>query len=124
MKFAEQEHPDTVIGPDGEEHEFFYFLWGTRLPVRMFGGKVRGPWGRGPHFSEFLDKTTKEFILNNHHAAKLPYDQEGDAQQVSKEEFYQACDDYIAYWTPEEIERAERNAIAMRRAVEEEGKNG
>ncbi|MDH5722761.1 MAG: hypothetical protein OEY94_05505 [Alphaproteobacteria bacterium] len=118
MKFSEIDHPDKVIGPDGEEYQYVYYSYAD-IPVRVLAddtGYLK--------YSEVMDYKIKDFDMTNYHVGSIPYDSAGDAVLVTKEEFYKLCDDYLAYWTPEEIERAERNAIAMRRAVEEEEKNG
>ena len=112
MGFADTPQPDDT-GDQFEVTRFYkYYIYGG-VPVRVLK-TAHDRWVE----SEALDKETKQF-KKSEHLIKIMSDSSGDADEVSKEEFYKKCDEYIAYWTPEKIEQSKKDMEQFQKLIDE-----
>ncbi|MGH1378445.1 MAG: hypothetical protein ACRBB3_06455 [Alphaproteobacteria bacterium] len=115
MKFADQEWPDTVRVEGFEEIcQYKYYLFDWDIPVRTAVTALNNDI-----ISEAPDYKTRGIERNNNYLALMRDGNNHDAKEISKEEFYRRCDEYMAHWTPERIkEHEERRALDLKRSEE------
>lgn len=106
VPYADIEYPDsqtiTTGDRNGEVHTFEYYIFGSDIPILIrVCGKER--WISAKR----LDYKSGEFIYGNNYLSSIQCDTSGDADKVTKEEFYKACDDYMEFWTDDRIKAHE-----------------
>lgn len=102
MIFTDQEWPDDTGSQFPTVYTYAYYIY-AGTPVRVHSLPT-DRW----FAAERLNFRTGVFEENHEVRIKIQYDDYAcDADEVSKERFYKACDEYMAYWTPERIAEAE-----------------
>ncbi len=112
MGFADTPQPDDTGDQFEVKRYYRYYCYGS-IPVRV----ITTTHGRDI-MSEVLDKETKQFKPSQH-LTKITFDTSGDADEVSKEEFYKNCDEYLAHWTPERIEEQKKSSEQFQKLIDE-----
>lgn len=125
MDFADTEQPDsetiTIGERAGEVITFEYYIFGRNIPVLMHISE-RGGWIG----AKKLDYKTGEFVFSNNYIHSIKHDTSGDANKVTKEEFYKACDSYMEIWTDDKIKeheiQVEKNNMWFEEQRQKDGK--
>lgn len=97
MKFTDKEWPDNSGSTYEKLYTYSYYLFAS-IPIRLLS-MPNQKWCR----SEILNYRTGKFEYNYRYAELIKDDEAGEAQEISKEEFYKECEEYMAYHTPERI---------------------
>lgn len=101
MVFTDQEWPDDTGSQFPKVYTYAYFLY-ARTPVRVHR-LPKDNWCT----AEKLNFRTGAFEEDVEALLKVEFDISADAYEVSKEQFYKKCDEFMAYWTAERIAEME-----------------
>lgn len=113
MGFADTPQPDDTGDRFEVKRHYKYYIYANSIPVRaMLTAHER--WVG----TEVPDKETGEF-KESEHLVRILNDEAGEMQEVTKEEFYKKCDEYLAYWTPERIEDSKKGLEQFQKLIDE-----
>lgn len=105
MGFADTKHPDTVICGQGKELcTYKYYILDSDRPIRIAINDKENFID-----ADVVDKKTRKLEPNIDLLVSIEFTENHEIKEITKDEFYQKCDEYMAYWTPERIEEWEKD---------------
>ena len=112
MGFADTPQPDDT-GDQFEVKRYYKYYNFASIPVRMIVTSHERPVA-----TEALDKETHTFKPSQH-LTKITFGLSADADEITKDEFYKLCDEYIEYWTPDKIEQSKKDMDQFQKLIDE-----
>lgn len=115
MNFTDQEWPDTIyIVGLKELCRYRYYLFDGEIPMRTTVAE-----DNTNILSDVPNYRTRKVEKDNNYLAMMRDVNNHDYKEISKEDFYHRCDEYMAYWTEERIKAHDEHVKADNKNFEE-----